>query len=69
MHNLEYALVILGTEVEKNLDKEIGRRILELASFSHEYKPPKRTDTDSGGPPSESYLSSYIKTYVDNSKV
>jgi hypothetical protein len=33
MHNLEYALAILGGKIGDELDPELGRRIVELASI------------------------------------
>ena len=66
MHNLEYALVILGTKIEKSLDPEIGQRIIELASFSHKYQPPQETSMLPEGLPDEEYLSKFIRVYDDN---
>ncbi len=66
MHSLEYALVILGSKIENELDQEIGRRIIELASYASRYQPPKDTDGYSGGPPDENYLREHIRIHDPN---
>ena len=66
MHNLEYALFILGRKIEKELDPEMGRQIVYLASISHGYQPPKDTNPSSGGPPDESYLREHIRIHDPN---
>ncbi len=66
MHAREYALVILGSKIEKELDQEIGQRILELAGCASRYQPPEDTDIHSGGLPDENYLTKYIRIHDDN---
>ena len=66
MHNLEYALITLGTEIEKSLDPEIGQRVKELASFSAKYQPLQEASILSGGLPDEEYLSKFIRVYDNN---
>ena len=65
MHNLEYALAILGSKIEDELDPELGRRIVELASFSAQYQPPD-DGTMPGGSPDESYLRKHIRIHDPN---
>ena len=66
MHNLEYALAILGSKIGKELDQEIGQRILELAGCASRYQPPEDTDIHSGGPPDENYLTKHIRIHDNN---
>ena len=68
MHSLEYAIFILGTKIEKELDQDLGKTLIELASCASRYHPPDPPEGSEHQPgwPDESFLKKHIRIHDPN---
>ena len=65
MHSLEYAILILGTKIERELDQDLGKTLCELAGCASQYQPPEGPEYQSGCP-DENFLEKHIRIYDPN---
>ena len=65
MHSLEYAILILGTKIERELDQDLGKTLCELAGCASQYQPPEGPEYQSGCP-DENFLKQHIRIHELN---
>ena len=65
MYSLVYAILIVVTKIEKELDQDLGRTLCELAGLSFQYQPPEGPEYQSGCP-DENFLKKQVRIHDPN---